>query len=95
MKLIIVEADFGISDLEAAIALFAEQARTVQAMDGCAHYALYRKPSGDGVAIIQKWDTMEAFDAYRRSETFAILGQGLRPLMTAPPVTVIAEIDKV
>ena len=64
-------------------------------MPGCRHYALYRKPSDDGVAIIQHWDGMEAFDAYRASETFVALGVGLRTLMVKPPVTISAEVDTV
>lgn len=95
MKLITVEADFSSSDLAAAISLFAAQADEVRKMAGCAHYALYRKPSGDGVAILQRWKTMDAFDAYRASDVFAKLGAGLRPLMTALPVTVVAEVDTV
>lgn len=95
MKSITVEAEFAPGDLEAAVELFAAQAKVVRNMAGCAHYALYRKPSGDGVAILQRWDTMEAFEAYRASAVFAELGKGLRPLMTAPPVTVVAEADTV
>ncbi len=92
MKLITVEAAFSVADLETAISLFSDQAPTVRAMPGCDHYALYEKPSGDGVAIVQRWETIEAFDAYRSSDTFATLGQGLKPMMSAPPVTVIAEV---
>ncbi|WP_415919036.1 putative quinol monooxygenase [Tateyamaria sp. SN6-1] len=93
MKLITVEAAFAASDLPAALTLFEAQADTVRKMNGCRHYALFTRPSGDGVAILQHWDSMEAFDAYRASETFATLGQGLRPMMSAPPVTVVAESD--
>lgn len=95
MKLITVEAEFAASDLASAMQLISGQAETVRAMPGCTHYTLYRKPSDDGVAIIQQWDGMEAFDAYRSSETFAVLGAGLRPLMTKPPVTTVAEVDTV
>ena len=95
MKLITVEAGFAAADLDAAITLFCAQADAVRAMAGCAHYALFRRPTDDGVAIIQHWDTMEHFDAYRRSDTFAQLGAGLRPLMSAPPVTTIAQVDTV
>ena len=95
MKLITVEADFATPDLDAALDLISRQADTVRAMSGCTHYALYRKPSEDGVAIIQQWDSIEAFDAYRASEPFAALGAGLRPLMTKPPVTTVAEVDTV
>ena len=95
MKLITVEADFATADLDSAIALFADQAKTVCNMAGCTHYALYRKPSDDGIAILQQWDTVEQFDAYRASETFAQLGASLRPLMTGPPVTTVAEVDTI
>ena len=95
MKLITVEAEFAASNLDAAMKLISGQAATVRAMPGCTHYALYRKPSDDGVAIVQQWDGMEAFDAYRASETLANLGVGLRPLMTRPPVTTVAEVDTV
>ncbi|MCX7558601.1 antibiotic biosynthesis monooxygenase [Sulfitobacter sp. F26204] len=93
MKLITVEASFSASDLDAAMVLFEAQADQVRAMSACKHYALYRKPSGDGIAILQHWETAAAFDAYRASDTFATLGQGLRPLMSAAPVTIVAEVD--
>lgn len=64
-------------------------------MAGCAHYALYHKPIGDCFAILQRWETMEQFGVYRASESFADLGAGLRPLMTKPPVTNVAEVDSV
>ena len=95
MKLITVEAELTASDLEAAMELISGQAETVLAMPGCANYALYRKPSDDGVAIIQQWDGMEAVETYRASDTFAALGAGLRPLMSKPPVTTVAEVDTV
>ncbi len=95
MKLITVEAAFATADLDAAVDLFSSQADEVRTMNGCKHYALYRKPSGDGLAILQHWATMDAFDAYRASDVFAKLGAGLRPLMSAPPVTVVAEVDTI
>ena len=91
MKLIAVEAEFPSDRIEEAVVLFENQAATVRAMDGCEHYALYR--AGSTVAIFQRWRTMNAFDAYRASDTFATLGQGLKPMMTKPPTTTIAEID--
>lgn len=91
MKLIAVEAEFPSDRIEEAVELFENQADTVRAMDGCEHYTLYRADST--VAIVQRWRTMEAFDAYRASDAFATLGQGLKPMMTKPPVTTIAEID--
>lgn len=92
MKLITVEVVFAEDDLEVAMELFAKQAATVRTMAGCKYYALYSKPERDGVAILQQWDTMDAFETYRTSDVFAQLGKGLRPLMTAPPVTTVAEV---
>ena len=93
MKLISVEAEFPEDRIEEAMRLFEEQAGAVRAMDGCAHYALYRAPDAPMIAIVQQWRSMEAFDAYRGSETFATLGQGLKPMMAKPPVTTAAEVD--
>lgn len=93
MKLVTVEAAFAPADLDAAMTLLAAQADAVRAMPGCVSYALYRGPSGDRVAIVQRWLSAGAFDAYRASETFARLGAGLGPLMTAPPQTIVAEVD--
>ncbi|MEO0919731.1 MAG: hypothetical protein AAFX98_03425, partial [Pseudomonadota bacterium] len=59
------------------------------------HYAFYRDPSGERLAIIQHWEGMKTFDAYRSSPTFAALGQGLAPMMASPPVTKVAEIDSI
>ena len=94
MKLINVEATFDPSVLEAAISLFDDQARKVREMPGCTHYALYRNTTSDGIAIVQRWTDMAAFEAYRASETFAQLGKDLKPKMSTPPVTTIAEIEE-
>ncbi|WP_342077948.1 antibiotic biosynthesis monooxygenase [Yoonia sp. SS1-5] len=93
MKSVTVEATCAPADLEQAIALVAAQMPAIRAMPGCDHYTLYRDPTEPILAMIQRWDSLAAFDDYRASEAFMVLGQGLRPLMTAPPVTTIAEID--
>lgn len=94
MKLVIVEAAFLPGEREAAIALFADQADTVRTMDGCERYTIHRSVDDDGgIAIVQHWRSMEGFDAYRGSETFATLAQGLKPKMTAPPSTLVADVD--
>jgi len=95
MLLITVEAAVEPSDLDAAIALVETQAPTVRTLPGCAHYAVYRAQEPAQLAIVQQWTDMAAFDAYRSSTMFATLGQGLKPSMTAAPVTRIAEIPSV
>ena len=88
MNLITVEAP--LSDIDAGLASVDAQADIVRAMDGCVHYAPYAR--GSHLAIVQEWESLAAFDAYRASPTFATLGAQLKPLMTAPPVTKVAEL---
>lgn len=91
MKLITVEATFAGTDVATAADAIEAQAATVKAMSGCDHYALYR--TARSIAIVQRWTSMEAFDAYRTSETFAGLIGALKPIMAAPPVTTVASVD--
>ena len=89
MKLITVEAAFPPDQTRKAVDAVAAQADSVRTMEGCTHYAVYR--SDNAIAIVQKWTSMEAFDQYRGSAVFAGLIGTLKPLMTAPPVTTIAD----
>lgn len=93
MKLVVVEAGFPAEKMDEAIRLFEGQAGGVRAVEGCAHYAVFRAPDAARVAIVQHWTSMEAFDAYRGSPAMAALGQGLKPIMAGPPTTTIAEVD--
>ncbi len=93
MKLITVEAQFAADDATRSIALFEDHAPSVRDMDGCARYDLYTDPNDGGkIMIVQRWTSMSHFDAYRQSDAFAQLGMGLKPMMTAPPVTTICEV---
>lgn len=91
MKLVIVEASFAADKIDGAIATFKDQSDAVKMMDGCESYRIYSDKQD--VVIVQKWHGMEAFEAYRKSDTFAALGAALKPLMQTPPVTSIASID--
>ncbi len=94
MKLITVEAKIASDSIRKSIDVFNSQASTVRGMNGCESYAIYEAPGDDdSILIVQKWTSMDAFDIYRDSDVFAAMGQGLKPMMTAPPVTTIAEID--
>ena len=84
MKMVTVEARFAPENVDAAVAAFDAQSVAVNAMDGCESYAVYRR--GDSRAIVQRWQDMQRFDAYRQSAAFAALGATLKPLMSAPPV---------
>ncbi|MEO0945001.1 MAG: antibiotic biosynthesis monooxygenase [Pseudomonadota bacterium] len=91
MKLITVEAFFSSDTVAKALDAVNAQAETVSAMDGCERYAVYR--SDAALALVQKWHSMPQFDAYRNSDVFAGLIGALKPLMSAPPVTTIANVD--
>lgn len=94
MKLITVEALFSTDDAATAIALFGDHAPAVRDMAGCKSYDLYADPDNAGnIVIVQRWETMSYFDAYRTSDAFAQLGAGLKPMMTAPPDTTICSVD--
>lgn len=93
MKLITVEATFSADTRDTAIAAFEASAETVRAMAGCDAYAIYRSNDTISIVIVQKWASMDQFNAYRGSDTFAKIGQTLKPLMTAPPVTTVATVD--
>lgn len=91
MKLVTVEATFPADQSNAALAAISARAEATRAMDGCTGYEVYQ--NGPGIAIVQKWTGMAAFEAYRGSAIFAGLIGALKPLMTAPPVTTIASVD--
>ncbi|QMU59265.1 MAG: hypothetical protein GKR98_14340 [Boseongicola sp.] len=93
MKLITVEAK--VTEADTAVSLFNVQADSVRAMAGCSTYQIYCGSQDDSIAIVQQWESPEDFEAYRTSDTFAALGQGLMPLMNGPPVTTVAEVDSV
>lgn len=93
MKLVTVEAKFAAENRASAVAAFEASAGTVRAMAGCETYGVFPSDDGVSIVILQKWSSMEQFDAYRQSETFGEIGQSLKPLMSAPPVTTIASAD--
>lgn len=94
MKLITVEAKLAPDCVARSVAVFNGEAAKVRSMDGCENYAIYEASENENaIVIVQKWRSMELFDAYRQSPIFAALGHGLKPMMAAPPVTTIAEIE--
>ena len=94
MKLVTVEALFATESAAESVAVIKRHAPSVRDMDGCARYDLYTDPNDSGkVMILQRWDSLPHFDAYRRSEVFAWLGNDLKIMMTAPPVTTICDVD--
>ncbi|KZL05429.1 putative monooxygenase [Pseudovibrio axinellae] len=92
MKLISIEAKFHLNDVARAQKIFETQALDVRRLDGCESYDLYSSNNG-AIVILQHWKSQEAFDVYRGSEFFTLLGKHLKPMMIEPPKTTIAEVD--
>lgn len=92
MKLITVEAKTASENIQKSVDFFNRHADEVRAMSGCQSYDIFVAPAnGDTFVIVQKWADMETFDAYRQSALFGIIGQELKPIMTAAPVTTVAD----
>lgn len=90
MELVCVEAHFPAEAMERAREALTGQLAAVRAIPGNESYELFIAPTS--VAIVQRWESFQSFEAYRASPAFAQLGQALKPLMSAPPRTTIATI---
>jgi quinol monooxygenase YgiN len=96
MKLVTVTLTFDKSDLSGAVEILDTYAPIVREMMGCKSYEIYQSCGETAKAVIvQEWDDLVAFDAYRKSSAFSELGQELRALVVSAPETVIAMVDPV
>lgn len=76
------------NDRAEALSALLDQVAEVRAMPGCVKYIPAEDASDPcGLIVVQAWESADRFDAYLASPPFARLGQSLRPLMTAPPVS--------
>lgn len=92
MKIVVVESVFDPENLAVPMAQLLNEATAVRSMKGCAGYDLYSgMDDGRKIVIIQRWTTMDAFEKYRQSDSFARLGRGLRPMMVEPPLTTVSD----
>ena len=89
--MIVVTVEASCTDLEAALAVVEQRAADVRRMPGCRRYEILRNDAGKALALLQHWDSESAFEGYRESATFRELGAQLQPLLSAPPVTVVAK----
>lgn len=68
-------------------ALVAE-ADQVRAMLGCITFIPFQDATDpQKVGVIHEWETQQDFEGYTSSTEFARVGQILRPMMLAPPVS--------
>lgn len=76
------------TDRAAALQTLLDECDAVRAMAGCIAFIPFVDPTNDTeLGVLHEWDSAEAFADYTASEEFAKVGQALRPIMTAPPVS--------
>ncbi len=88
MLIAILDFSTDAADRPAALAHFEAERDQIQAMRGNAGFRVYasREDPG-GVTVVHEWDDEASFGGYLGSDSFARLGEVIRPLMTGPPVS--------
>lgn len=76
------------TDRAAALQTLLDECDAVRRMQGCIAFIPFVDPTDDTrLGVLHEWDSAEAFAGYTTSDAFAKVGQTLRPIMTAPPVS--------
>jgi quinol monooxygenase YgiN len=76
------------TDRSAALAQFDREGDRVRAMPGNVAFRVYAAREDDtAVTIVHEWDDEPSFAGYLRSDSFAKLGEVIRPMMIAAPVS--------
>lgn len=71
-----------------AIDTLKSEVDVVCAMKGCIEFIPFLDPTNmDGVVVLHEWETANDFAAYAASDSFATVGQVLRPIMVTPPIS--------
>lgn len=73
---------------QAALDVLVSEIAGVRAMHGCLAFVPFVDPSDEtSLGVLHEWETAADFGAYATSDGFAAVGQVLRPMMTAPPMS--------
>ncbi|MFY1668407.1 putative quinol monooxygenase [Plantactinospora sp. WMMB334] len=76
------------ADRPAALAHLDGERNRVRAMPGNLAFRVYAAREDDtAVAVVHEWDDEASFAGYLRSDSFARLGEVIRPLMIGAPVS--------
>lgn len=88
MILAIVDFEVAAADRDAALAIVANDVTAAMARPGNLSFRAFTNAGSDThVGLMHEWKTLDDFQAYLASSDFAAIGQALRPMMTAPPVS--------
>jgi quinol monooxygenase YgiN len=84
----IVDFSTAATDRPAALAELDGERGRVQAMPGSLAFRVYASREDETRAtLVSEWEDQASFDAYQNSDSFARLGQVIRPMMTGAPVS--------
>ncbi|GAA6207687.1 hypothetical protein NBRC116601_09800 [Cognatishimia sp. WU-CL00825] len=71
-----------------AIKTLKHEVSVVRAMDGCIAFIPFLDATNQqNVGVLHEWASSDAFAAYIASDSFASIGETLRPIMISPPVS--------
>lgn len=76
------------SDRAAVLACFDREGARVRGMAGNVGFRVYAGRDDDGaVSVVHEWEDEGAFAGYLGSESFARLGESIRPMMVGAPAS--------
>jgi len=84
----IVDFSTAVTDRPAALAQLDGERDRVRAMPGNIAFRVYASREDETrVTIVHEWNDQASFDGYQRSDSFARLGEVIRPITTGAPVS--------
>ena len=88
MFIVILDFRIAATDRPAVLAQFDGESDRVRAMPGNVALRVYAVREDDtAVAVVHEWDDEASFAGYLGSASFARLGEVIRPMMIAAPVS--------
>lgn len=88
MLIAIVEFSTTAADRPAALTHLDGERDRVRALPGSLAYQIYAcRDDETRTVIVQEWADEASMEGYRRSDSFARIGEVLRPMMTGAPVS--------
>lgn len=88
--MLIAHVNFSVSAESRPLAIdtLKSEVDVVCAMKGCIAFTPFIDPTNiHDVGVLHEWETADDFAAYAASDSFATIGQVLRPIMLKPPVS--------
>ncbi len=84
MIIAMVEFKLAAENQDKVIEALVAEGMAAQMLEGCLGF-MRVAGSDSGWMLVEEWQDMAAFDAYKASPGFARVGEALKPLLLAPP----------